>query len=64
MGIKELKSALEGLSSDDRRQMAAFLVSLRHKDLAEYRASLGRKIDDTDPDQWLTLEDFDRRLAS
>jgi hypothetical protein len=34
VNIQEIKSELEALPVDQRRELAAFLVSLRHKDLA------------------------------
>lgn len=64
MSVNEIMSELERLPLDDRRQLAAFLVTLRHRDLAEYRAAMARKIDDTNPENWLSLEEYDRRLAS
>ncbi len=62
--IQEIKSEVESLPADDRRQLAAFLVSLRHKDLAGYRAGMTRKIDDPSPEKWVTLEEMDQRLES
>jgi len=37
---------------------------LRHRDLADYRARMAQKIDDTKPENWLTLEELDQRLES
>ncbi len=62
MSILEIKSELEALPADDRRRLAAFLVSLRHKDLAGYRARMTQKIDDDTPENWVSLEEFDQRL--
>ena len=47
---------MEALPSDDRRQLAAFLVALRHQDLAGYRLLMTGKIDDRSPEKWVTLE--------
>jgi hypothetical protein len=44
--------------------LTAFLVSLRHKELPDYQAGMAQKIDDSRPDQWLTLEQLDQRLES
>lgn len=63
MSIQELKEELKTLSAPERRQLAAFLVTLRHRDLAGYRERLARKMDDDDPAHWLTLEQLDQRLA-
>jgi hypothetical protein len=64
MSIQEIKSELESLSAEERRRLAAFLVSLRHRDLADYRARMAAKIDDRSPENWVTLEELDQRLAS
>ena len=64
MSIQEIKSELQALPADERRELAAFLVSLRHKDLAGYRARMSEKIDDKNPERWVTLEEMDQRLES
>ena len=64
MSIQEIKSELQTLPADERRELAAFLVSLRHKDLAGYRTRMSEKIDDKNPERWVTLEELDQRLES
>jgi hypothetical protein len=64
VSIQEIRSEVEALPADDRRQLAAFLVSLRHKDLAGYRARMTEKVDDSTPEKWVTLEELDQRLES
>lgn len=64
VSIQEIKSELEALPANDRRELAAFLVSLRHKDLAGYRARMAEKIDDQSADSWVNLEELDQRLES
>ncbi len=64
MSIQEIRSEVQALSVDGRRRLAAFLVSLRHKDLADYRARMAQRIDDHSPDNWVTLEEMDQRLSS
>ncbi|NQX00960.1 hypothetical protein HQ447_09895 [bacterium] len=64
MSIQEIKSELEALPADERRELAASLVSLRHRDLAGYRARMSEMIDDKSPEKWLTLEKLDQRLES
>lgn len=63
MSVEEIKSEIESLAVEDRRQLAAYLIALRHKDLAGYRASMAAKIDNGSPDNWLSLEEFDSRIA-
>ena len=62
MSIQEIKAEVEILPVEERRKLAAFLVSLRHKDLEDYRARMARNIDDTDAGKWLTLEEMDQRF--
>lgn len=64
MSIQEIKSVVETLPADLRRELTAFLVSLRHKELIGYQAEMAEKIDDSRPEQWLTLEELDQRLKS
>ncbi len=64
MSVEEIKNKIECLPLEERRQLAAFLISLRHRDLAEYRTNLAKKIDDTNPENWLSLEEYDQRLVS
>ena len=62
--MQAIKEEVEALPADERRRLAAFLVSLRHKDLADYRARMAERIDDKDPANWVTLEEFEERLNS
>ena len=64
MSVKELQSQLAALPLDDRRQLTAFLVSLRHQEIAGFREDLAKKIDDHDKESWVSLEEFDRRVTS
>ena len=64
VNIQEIKSELQALPADERRELVAFLVSLRHKDLAGYRARMSEKIDGKNPESWVTLEELDQRLKS
>ena len=47
----------------ERKELAAYLVALRHKDLDGFRKAMARKIDDQTAENWLTLEELDSRLA-
>jgi len=64
MSIKELQMQLESLPLDERRQLTAFLVSLRHKEMSGYREKLAAKIDDKDPANWVSFEEFDKRISA
>ncbi len=64
MSIQEIKTEIETLPVAERKRLAAFLVSLRHKELTEYQARMAHKIDDRNPANWATLEELDQRLES
>lgn len=64
MSIQEIKEEVAALSATERRQLAAFLMTLRHRDLADYRERLSSKIDDDDPAHWLTLEQLVQRQGA
>ncbi len=64
LSIEKIKTEIEALPAEERKRLAAFLVSLRHKELDEYRASLARKFDDKNPEYWVTLEELDQRLEA
>jgi len=64
VSIQEIKTEIEALPAEERKRLAAFLVSLRHKEIAEYRTRMARRIDDKNPDHWATLEELDQRLES
>ena len=64
MSIADIQNQLERLSTDERRQVSAFLVSLRHKELGGYREVLTEKIDDREPSNWVSFDEFDQRISA
>jgi hypothetical protein len=63
MSIEAIKQELAGLDDDKRRHIMAFLISIEDQKNPEYRAEITRKIDDKNPANWMTLEEFDKRLS-
>lgn len=63
MSVLEIKREIAKLPTEERRELAAFLVTLRHGETKEFREKMARKIDDKDPANWVSLEELDRRLA-
>ena len=63
MSIAEIKTQVNNLSLDERRQLTAYLVGLRHKELSGYRETLTTKIDDDSAENWVSFEEFDRRIS-
>jgi len=64
MSIEKLQMQLRDLPLDERRQLTAFLLSLRHKELSGYREQLAAKIDDKDSANWVSFEEFDKRISA
>jgi hypothetical protein len=64
VSIEELQMQLRDLPLDERRQLTAFLLSLRHKELSGYREELAAKIDDKDAANWVSFEEFDKRISA
>lgn len=63
MSIAELKEEVARLNSDERRQLTAYLIGLRHKEMQGYRESLAVKIDAHSPENWVSFEEFDLRIS-
>jgi len=62
MSLEALKREAAALPLDQRRHLMGFLVSINMAD--EERRELTRKIDDKDPERWMTLEQLDERLKA
>lgn len=63
MSTIELQSMVAELSLEERRQLTAFLVALRQKELSGYREHLAKKIDSNDKADWISFEEFDMRVG-
>lgn len=63
MSIAELKTEVDRLSPEERKQLTAYIVTKNRLMNPELLEELSRKIDDNDPSHWLTLEEFGKRLG-
>jgi hypothetical protein len=63
MSIEALKQELASLDVKDWPRIIAYLVEINQRENQALRAEMTRKIDDKDPSDWLTLEEFDKRLS-
>lgn len=63
MGLEVLKQQAAALDDQSRKELVAFLVSLREKQWQAYARTAAKKLDDPNPDRWLTMEEFQARLA-
>lgn len=56
MTLTELQNAIRLCSKEDQDQLAAFLTILRQQRDPEYLATLDARINDRDPQHWVSLE--------
>jgi hypothetical protein len=62
VSVTELKSELDRLSAEERRQISAYLYLRERMQEPEFQAEIARKMEDTDPARWMTLEEAEKRL--
>jgi hypothetical protein len=58
MSLAELMRAVANLPTDQQKELAAFLLHLRLQQDSAWRAEMTRRIDDTNPANWVSLEDL------
>ena len=62
MSLETLKREAAALDDAARRELCAFLISLREKQWEAHLRKLAPRLDDADPSRWLTLDEFKERL--
>lgn len=62
MSVAEIKENIRKLSPTEWREIASYLVTLRHGSMDNYRENLAQMIDDNTKENWVTLEEMDARL--
>jgi hypothetical protein len=63
MSIEALQSAVRALPTEQRRKLMAHMVAIEDQNRVGYAAELARKIDDENPDHWLTAEQCESKLG-
>ena len=63
MSLKELQEEAGALDASSRHQLMAFLVALEDRSDDSYRRELSSRIDDKNPDHWISLDEARKRLA-
>ena len=58
-----MKKQLLALSPDERNDVSAFLWHLKHANDPGHRKLITERLDDKDPNHWLPLDEFIRRLG-
>jgi hypothetical protein len=62
MSVEEIKLSIAALSPREQREVSAFLFHLRHVSDEGYQTRIGSRLADRDPANWVTPEEFERRL--
>lgn len=63
MSVEEIKRGLELLSKAQQDEVSAFLFHLRRSHDSDYQKEISARLADRDPANWLTLDEFERRLG-
>jgi hypothetical protein len=61
MSLEKVKSEVAQFSAAQQDQLAAYLVHLRHQRDARVRKELSSKINDKNPDNWVSLGELKER---
>ena len=63
MSLAQLKDQAAHLPASEQRELIAFLISRQTEQDEDFKQSLTRKIDDTDPAHWVDLDDLQKRFS-
>jgi hypothetical protein len=64
MSFEQLKAEAASLTPAQRRELIGHLVALGRKNDAAFRRVLAEKIDDKNPDHWVSLDELKRRVPA
>lgn len=64
MKFDDLQREAERLSPEEQRKLIGFLVAMDVRRDEGYREELSRRLDDLDPQGWMSLKDAERRLKN
>lgn len=62
MSMAEVMREVAGWPRASQNKLAAYLLHLRLRDDAKWRAEMTRRIDDRNPKNWMRLEDLEKTL--
>ena len=62
MSLETLKREAAALDESGRKELLAYLISLREQKWAAHAREISKRLDDPNPGHWLTLEEFKERL--
>jgi hypothetical protein len=64
MSLSELKQELAKLSEEQQQEVSAYLEYLLEKRPLNFHETLGSKVSDANPANWISLEELKRRSGS
>ena len=64
MSFAELKSEVERLSPEQRREVRTYLVVMDRMDDPAFRQEMADKLNDPDPSRWIPFEEAKKLLLS
>ena len=64
MSFDQIKAEAATLTREQRRELIGHLLALGRKDDAAFKRKLAEKIDDNNPNHWVTLDELKRRVPS
>ena len=58
MSLEEIKTCVAEMPQDQQDHLAAYLVHLRHQQDTRIRQEITARIDDKNPEQWISLSEL------
>ena len=62
MSVAQIKREISTLTDSELNEVTAFMFHLRHRNDPDYQQTVEARTNEQDKSQWLTLEEFERRL--
>ena len=63
MSVEEIQTGISDLSADDLSKVIAHAVHLKNSRAPESRELIQGRMDDTNPEHWLSIDEFEAKLA-
>ena len=63
MSLKQIKNEAAVLPFAEQRELIAFLISIQTDKDESFKKKLADKIDDTNPSNWVELDDLKKRFV-
>lgn len=61
MSVEQIKDSLKSLTEQELKEVSAYIRQLRDAADLEYRTMLASRLDDKNPDNWVSLDEMKRR---